>query len=125
MSRKQFSKSERLAVYKKCNGHCAYCGCKLEYKDMQIDHINPVYISSLRGAETDNSIDNLMPSCRSCNFYKSTFSIEELRQRIAVLPERLEKEFIYRLAKRYGIIEEKNNPIVFYFEKMKGDVKSE
>ena len=31
----------RHAVYAKYNGHCAYCGCEIDYKDMQIDHIKP------------------------------------------------------------------------------------
>lgn len=30
----------REEVYSKYNGHCAYCGCRLEYKDMQVDHID-------------------------------------------------------------------------------------
>ena len=42
MKRKPIPKQTRLTVYNKCNGHCAYCGCKLEYKDMQVDHITAV-----------------------------------------------------------------------------------
>ena len=38
MSRKTIPKKIRQIVYDKYNGHCAYCGCELEYKDMQIDH---------------------------------------------------------------------------------------
>lgn len=118
-NRKQFSKDERLAVYNKYNGHCAYCGCKLEYKDMQVDHLHAAYVSELHGQEVDNSFENLMPSCRICNFYKSTFGIDGFRMRIASIPERLERESRYRLAKRYGIIEEKDKAVVFYFEKWK------
>ena len=33
----------REIVYAKYKGHCAYCGCELEMKDMQIDHIVPKY----------------------------------------------------------------------------------
>lgn len=29
--RRKLTKDERMAVYKKANGHCAYCGCELEY----------------------------------------------------------------------------------------------
>lgn len=39
--RKPIPKHIRQKVYEKYDGHCAYCGCKLEYKDMQVDHINP------------------------------------------------------------------------------------
>jgi len=30
-------KEKRQAVYKKYNGHCAYCAKKIDYKDMQVD----------------------------------------------------------------------------------------
>lgn len=32
------SKAIRQRVYEKYNGRCAYCGRKIEYKDMQVDH---------------------------------------------------------------------------------------
>jgi hypothetical protein len=121
MGRKSFSKQERMAVYEKYNGYCAYCGCKLEYKDMQIDHINAAYVAELHEKEVDNSIENLMPACRSCNFYKSTFSLEKFRERIQSIPQTLMREFIYKMALKYGIIEVKDKPIVFYFEKMEGN----
>lgn len=41
--RKSISKATRLKVYEKYDGHCAYCGCTLELKDMQVDHIQSVY----------------------------------------------------------------------------------
>ena len=40
--RKVIPKSIRMTVYQKCHGHCAYCGCDLEYKDMQVDHVVPL-----------------------------------------------------------------------------------
>ena len=40
--RKPIPKSVRKQVYAKYNGHCAYCGCELEYKDMQVDHVIPL-----------------------------------------------------------------------------------
>lgn len=39
MTRKPIPKDVRKQVYEKYNGHCAYCGCKLDYKDMQVDHV--------------------------------------------------------------------------------------
>lgn len=119
MNRKQISQKIRKQVYEKYNGHCAYCGCKLEYKDMQVDHIIPMdmYDAYKVIGQDLNHIDNLFPSCRMCNFYKSTFTVEKFRQNIQTLHNRLERTFIYRLAKRYGIIIENKDPIVFYFEK--------
>ena len=110
--RKPIPQKIRKRVYEKYNGHCAYCGCELEYKDMQVDHITPLY---WHGGE--NSLENYMPACRMCNFYKSTMTVEKFRQNIQTLHDRLERSFIYRLAKRYGIITEHKDQIVFYFEK--------
>lgn len=60
MRRKPIPKKIREQVYQKCNGHCAYCGCELEYKDMQVDHATSVFYYN-----GTNDIDNLLPACRS------------------------------------------------------------
>lgn len=112
MSRKLIPKNIREQVYQKCNGHCAYCGCELEYKDMQVDHVKSVFYYN-----GTNNIDNLLPSCRMCNFYKSTFTLEDYRKNLESLHERLQKLFIYRMAMKYGLITEHKNKVVFYFEK--------
>lgn len=112
MARKPIPKNIREQVYRKCNGHCAYCGCKLEYKNMQVDHVISVY-----GNDGSNDIENLMPSCRMCNFYKSTFTLDEFRKNLETLHERLRKPFIYRLALKYGLVEENRKKIKFYFER--------
>lgn len=126
MSRKSIPQSIRKTVYSKYGGRCAYCGCKMEYNDMRVDHVVSVYRndyctpydSENRMNDEDlNGMENLMPSCGMCNFYKSTYGIDEFRERIQTITDRLEKTFIYRLAKKYGIVEEHNKHIQFYFEK--------
>lgn len=63
------------------------------------------------------SVENLMPACRQCNLYKSTLPLEVFRDRIrSVLWANLKKEFNYRLALKYGLIEEHDVPITFFFE---------
>lgn len=114
--RKSISKATRLKVYEKYGGHCAYCGCKLELKEMQVDHIQSVYWYN--GA---NDIENYNPACRMCNFYKSTMTVDAFRGQLGKLTSRLEKAFIYRLAKKYGVIQEVEKPIVFYFEKERSE----
>lgn len=42
-------KIDRKKVFDKYNGHCAYCGRQIEYKDMQVDHI-----TSKRNGRTDD-----------------------------------------------------------------------
>lgn len=71
--RKPIPKRVRLAVYEKCNHRCAYCGCELEYKDMQVDHVEAVYLNEYNkyrfgeglSKEELNSIDNYLPACRA------------------------------------------------------------
>lgn len=46
--RKSIPKKIRLLVYEKCNHRCGYCGCEIEYKDMQVDHAKPLRIGADR-----------------------------------------------------------------------------
>lgn len=70
MKHKPIPKRTRQLVYAKYDGHCAYCGCKLEPQDMQIDHAKSVFLSSYNSGEVvqDDSIENLMPACRQLHF---------------------------------------------------------
>lgn len=120
---KPISKEKRIEVWNKYNHHCAYCGCQLEYKDMQIDHIDSIYVhceyKKEKTLDEISEINNLMPTCRQCNFYKSTFDIETFRDRLTtVMLKNLQKKFSYRLALKYGLIEENIKSIKFYFEKI-------
>jgi len=134
--RKAIPKHIRQKVHKKYNGHCAYCGCEIEYKDMQVDHIVSVFanecyemgdkkpISDILTDDELNSIENYMPACRQCNFYKSTFDLETFRERLSTtLYENLKNNFNYKLLIKYGLIKENIKPVVFYFEKTKEQVE--
>lgn len=114
VKRKAIPKKVRLQIHEKYNGHCAYCGCDLEYKEMQVDHMESLYWHG----GSDN-ISNYMPACRMCNFYKSTMTLDKFREQLQTITDRLENEFIYRLAKKYGMVMESKKPIQFYFEKCK------
>lgn len=121
---KAIPKRVRLEVYEKCNHRCAYCGCELEYKDMQVDHIKSIYSNmDYKQTMTEQemySIENLLPACRQCNFYKSVFTLEVFRERLqTTMIKNLRKNLGYRLAVKYGLVEEKIKPIIFYFEKLR------
>lgn len=107
-----FSKKAKMIIHEKTKGKCAYCGCDLELKKMQIDHIVPIEVLGT------NDLENLLPSCRMCNFYKSTSHIDRFRNKVETIVERLEKLFIFRLAIKYGIVEIKNQKIQFEFERI-------
>jgi len=117
-------KIDRKAVYEKYNGHCAYCGEKIPFKSMQIDHIfsKRAYKFTPREKKAGIRLDemrNLNPSCRMCNFYKSSYSLESFRSNIKTLHKRFSKIFIVRLAVKYGIIKIHEFDGLFYFEKYK------
>jgi len=135
-------KKQRESVHNKFNGHCAYCGKEIGYKEMQVDHLIPKwhtwtdrelerhnkYVQSLidnniptnakkimRGAD---SLNNYMPACRRCNYNKSTLSIEEFRKVIAHKPKVLANNTAYKMAIDYGLITENPVKVTFYFEKV-------
>ena len=108
--RKSLSKDMRREVYEMYGGHCAYCGREIDIKEMQVDHVQSVYL----GGEDERS--NYRPACRSCNFYKSTMSVDGLREQLGLIAGRLEKLFIFRLALAYGLIQLTGRPVKFYFE---------
>lgn len=115
MNRKAIKKAEREKVYLKYNGHCAYCGKNIAYKDMQVDHLIPLEGWNEKGT---NDFDNLMPSCRMCNHYKRANSLEGWRRMIEEIPEKMERDsYIYRVALDYELIEPKSHKVCFYFEK--------
>ncbi len=116
--RKAIPKNIRQQVYEKYNGHCAYCGCELEYKDMQVDHVDSVYRAEYNHRDVDDTVNNYMPACRSCNFYKSVYSIEQFRNNIeTMLIGKLHKDFNYKMLVKYGMVREEFKPVKFYFEK--------
>lgn len=112
------SKKTREAVYRKYNGHCAYCGRAIAYKDMQVDHFQPLRAWGIEDAGMDD-ISNLMPSCRMCNHYKRANTLETFRRYIQEIPKKLRENYIYKVGLVYGNVVEREKPIVFYFEKWK------
>ena len=115
-------KETRQLVYEKYNGHCSYCGCVIDIKEMQVDHFISKLTLKLKSnyiytTKELNDIDNLMPSCRVCNKWKSAHSLEQFRKEIGEQLRRLnEYSSNYRFAKKYNLVEETPHDIVFYFE---------
>lgn len=121
MKRKPIPKIIRQQVYEKYNGHCAYCGCELDIKGMQVDHLDSVYRAEYEGREVDNSIDNFMPACRQCNYYKGASTIDEFRRKILRLERTALISFPVMLAQKYEIVQVKEWDMKFYFERIGND----
>ncbi len=120
------SKEVRQIVYDKCGGHCAYCGCEITIKQMQVDHIQPQW-HTLTEQQAQRSginkgsheIENLNPSCARCNKWKGTFSLEQFRGVVETSLDRLERDTPnFRLARDYGLLTITKKTIIFYFENL-------
>jgi len=111
--------SLRQRVWLKFDKHCAYCGKVLEYRDMQVDHVEPLAFAPFPWDKSSKvySLENLMPSCRRCNHYKRTRNLEQFRLLIKTLHERVSSQYITRVAIDYGIVEVKLFSGTFYFER--------
>lgn len=121
MKRRKLNKSERLAVYDKTNGHCAYCGKEITLQQMQVDHVVPVeFYEAYKAMGQDlNAMDNLLPACRSCNNYKHTLTLEKFRAALEHMPDVLARDNVtYRNAVRFGLVNPAPHPIKFYFEQI-------
>lgn len=116
-------KQEKQFIYVMYFGHCSYCGCRLQtIKDMQVDHVIPRRSFDVHYPAITYDVDDLQnkkPSCRRCNHYKRARSLESFRKLLRTIHLRLEKIYIYKVAKDYNVITE-NQPWngEFYFEKI-------
>jgi len=133
------TKKQRLAIFDKYGGRCAYCGDPLQ-KGWHVDEIEPVrrgweYLRDEYGeriwddAKKDwaikpnmmhperLTIENQNPACPSCNINKHSGSLEDFRAAIKQFVQSLNKYTVqYKVAKRYGLIQETGNDVIFYFE---------
>jgi 5-methylcytosine-specific restriction endonuclease McrA len=117
-------KIDRESIHQKFGGHCSYCGKEITLKQMQVDHFIPVFRGWENGVlegfglkRGDETIDNLFPSCARCNRWKSTWNIEQFRNEISLQIQRLnQRSNNYRMAKDFGLIEETNKSVLFFFE---------
>lgn len=102
----------REKVYNKYGGRCAYCGMPIDIKDMQIDHREP---KAFGGKDT---LENYEPSCRLCNHYKRANTIESFRLwLLGGIVDRLRKDYIFRVAERFGIVKVGGWKYKFFFER--------
>lgn len=114
------NKKQRKQIWDKSGGKCWYCGCDLPEKGWHADHINPIRRNgdgTYLNPEND-TIENMVPSCGSCNRMKGSMPLEYFRQTIGGFISSLnEYHTQYKFAKRYGLVEETRKPVIFWFEK--------
>lgn len=115
----RLTKKQRLELFAKYAGKCAYCGCELGTR-WHADHFEPVIrLPDGRVAEQpgNHAIENMMPACAPCNISKGRQTLEGWRLWLAGHVSSLNSYTpIYRIAKAYGLIVETGKPVVFHFE---------
>jgi 5-methylcytosine-specific restriction endonuclease McrA len=137
------SKEQRESIRMMFGGRCAYCGCELS-AGWHIDHVKAVghdldyrpgrydendnyipskYVKNGRVLRPENdTIENLYPACRACNIDKSSMPLEEWRQDLEELPNRMRKYLPnFRHAERFGLLVQMDVKVVFWFEKYRAN----
>ncbi|EQB03846.1 HNH endonuclease [Sphingobium sp. HDIP04] len=122
------TKAQREALRQKFGGKCAYCGGDLG-KAMHADHMEPVIrvrpsqwndLDTVKLLKPErNTVGNMMPACAPCNLHKGGYKLEQWRtylQRSAEIVRRQTSTF--RAGERFGIINVREEPIVFHFERV-------
>lgn len=103
--------NKREKIFNKYGGRCAYCGCEITTGAFQVDHL----LSKRSGGTND--FENLMPSCRSCNNWKTSMSIEQFRLEMERQVDRLRKyNPNFRIAERFGMVGKLKEKVTFHFE---------
>ncbi len=112
--------TKRQQIFDKYSGRCSYCGCELTDK-FHIDHIEPIRRNNDGTCLKPNeSIENMNPACPSCNIMKHSMSLEQFRNSIKLFVRSLNLyNNQFKFAKKYGLIQETEKEVIFYFETFK------
>lgn len=101
---KQFGKTFKQLVWNKTNGRCWYCGHSFsEIKYMVCEHMDN---------EGGNEIENIFPSCYTCNLRKGSKTLEGFREHLSS-PKFTETQIEY--FERNGILLPENPKIVVFY----------
>ena len=128
VKRKAIPRKVREAVYQKYDGHCAYCGKKIESKEFQLDHLIPKQREQFKRYTEDQieCFENYMPACRRCNHYKRAHTLKSFREMIEEIPKKLFRDnYIYKVGLDYGLVEAHEHKIKFYFEQLEGSTETD
>jgi 5-methylcytosine-specific restriction endonuclease McrA len=110
----KISAKNKCIIWEKSNGHCWYCGLQLTpWKNFSIDHFEP----TSKGGTDD--INNLVPSCSSCNSAKNNTPIDNFRKILAKKEPSFFTERQIEFLKSKGIDIETLKPenYLFFFER--------
>lgn len=116
-------KIDRHKVYKKFDGHCAYCGGELDFKRMQVDHLWPQHLCHHEPDLDNDRFENLMPACQPCNIHKHGMKLEVWRGELGRQLSMLMKNAQFKRVLKFRQVKITERPIVFYFENYYKNIK--
>jgi len=121
--KKKLTKKERKEIYNKYNGHCAYCGRAINFNNFHVDHLKSVReIGGTMDNPENDTINNMMPSCITCNIRKGSGTLEYFRKEMESSVDRLRKySSAFRFAELYSQVKVTPKDIVFFFELFKNN----
>lgn len=125
----KLTKAQREEVKSRFGGRCAYCG-EILGERWHADH----YEAVLRETKWERGkgfrptgvvlrpdrdhLTNLFPACAPCNIDKGPNSLEWWRQKLQSACGVLGRNSpTYRHAKRFGLVQETGEAVMFYFER--------
>jgi len=118
-------KINRLEVYNKYAGHCAYCGKEITIRQMQVDHAFPKRLAHFYPNLNIDRMENLNPACHKCNNFKAGEPVDGVewysnsyREQLGKQVQRLMKNSQFQRALTFGQIKITESPIIFYYEKL-------
>lgn len=133
------TKAQRVDVFNKFGGKCAYCGNPLGTR-WHADHVKSVkrktkYVRDKNDlwktvtvgfwAPENDHAGNIFPACAPCNIHKSDAKLEDWRRYIERQVEIARRNSApFRHAERFGLITTSAAPIVFHFEKFEATHES-
>ncbi|MGX1958399.1 HNH endonuclease [Serratia proteamaculans] len=138
----KLTKAQRAELREKFGGRCAYCGRPLPEKGWHADHVEPIYrgrdfnrsvtddgklefTSRVAEREALDVVGNMAPACKQCNLFKGGHTLESFREQIAAQAERARQYSVnFRTAERFGLVEVKDAPVVFWFERAEAQEKA-
>jgi hypothetical protein len=128
----RLTKKQREALKQKYDGHCAYCG-EILGALWHADHLKPVerqsayeetsgrLVQTGQLAKPEHDVlENHMPACPTCNMSKGQKPLEVWRDWLTGHIVSLNKyHAVYRMVKRFGLVQETGIPVIFYFEQVR------
>ncbi|WP_204162469.1 HNH endonuclease [Erwinia amylovora] len=102
----KLTKCKREALRKAFYCRCGFCGAELPLRGWHAELIGTEYVEG-----------GLIPVCRECRVIKGSACVTGFRSILSEQVQRAHRQSVnFRTALRFGLVEEVDMPVVFWFE---------